>query len=526
MTRKRPVLELSQPLTYDANGSDLQVSGFSVHTGRYQNGSVEIPSSELSNVAKSLVGKQLRKDHKFSVDSIVGKITDTKLAMDDKTKSQGVKYQGFVADKELATKIQKGLITNVSIGFGLTPICSTCGEDFRDCQHDFSNAHVVARDVACDEQSFVAQGADGNSTVEPGAHFDSNISDFQMQFGYDKIAFAIQKNGSGYSNASSLIDSGKYDSTSPWSFSRSTDGKKLLGPNGDDWANYSKWFLATNSSATKNTEAYYKYPFGKDGKVYKSALNAIRQRAGQQHATEIFDMAGTLLDKIASKTQQSEHNKGGNTMSEEQKGEKINFAEIFEKLGETQRTLAQKEQELSTSKEDKESLNSEISQLKEEISSSKQQLEDAMSAKDDLISELKDTKEALTQKELAGKKAEAEELANEYVEKGLIKKENFDAKVESLIKLDSVGIEEAKDLLSKINKPTSQKEKIDKYNNFDDEMKDEDKVKFEDLDEKTKTQAAIMDFFGYQEFFPLTNEYVEGYSFMGLDGLKKYKKVI
>jgi hypothetical protein len=50
----------------------------------------------------------------------------------------------------------------------------------------------------------------------------------------------------GASHATSLVASGDYDNTAPWSFS-SEDGDKLLGPNGDDWTNYAKWHMGTDS---------------------------------------------------------------------------------------------------------------------------------------------------------------------------------------------------------------------------------------------------------------------------------------
>ena len=113
--------------------------------------------------------------------------------------------------------------------------------------------------------------------------------------------FAKSKlNKKAYSHAKSLIDKDKIDTTSKWSFS-SSDGNKLLGENEDDWDNYSKWFLLINEDASKKTKDYYKFPYGKNDKVYKSGLNAIRQRAGQFGYDDVFNAAGKLLDMIAKK---------------------------------------------------------------------------------------------------------------------------------------------------------------------------------------------------------------------------------
>ncbi len=104
----------------------------------------------------------------------------------------------------------------------------------------------------------------------------------------------VRLNHGAEAHASALIGSGDYDDSSPWSFD-GADGDKLLG-NGDDWANYRKWFLGEDDGPTDQKGTYH-YPFGKGGKVYGGALRAIRSRASQQGATDIFDAAGRLLDK-------------------------------------------------------------------------------------------------------------------------------------------------------------------------------------------------------------------------------------
>jgi HK97 family phage prohead protease len=93
------------------------------------------------------------------------------------------------------------------------------------------------------------------------------------------------------------IAAGDVDKTSDWSFS-ADDGNKLLGSGDDDWASHAKWFLGTEPDADPSSKAYYKYPFGKDGKVFRSGLIAIRSRAAQQSETAIFDAAGRMIDKI------------------------------------------------------------------------------------------------------------------------------------------------------------------------------------------------------------------------------------
>jgi len=106
-------------------------------------------------------------------------------------------------------------------------------------------------------------------------------------------------NSTGTHHCASLIASGDVDRTSDWSFS-AEDGNRLLGANGDDWPSYGKWFMATTTDP-QQTKAHYAYPFGKNGKVYRSALIAIRSRAAQQNETAIFNAAGHFIDSIDGK---------------------------------------------------------------------------------------------------------------------------------------------------------------------------------------------------------------------------------
>ncbi len=104
-------------------------------------------------------------------------------------------------------------------------------------------------------------------------------------------------NRAGRSYARSLISSGRVDKTSAWTFT-AEDGNKLLGSNGDDWTNYGKNHLGADPNENFDTKDHWKYPFAKEGTLYRSALTAIRQRASQQKDKAVYDAAGALLDEI------------------------------------------------------------------------------------------------------------------------------------------------------------------------------------------------------------------------------------
>jgi ATP-dependent Clp protease protease subunit len=103
---------------------------------------------------------------------------------------------------------------------------------------------------------------------------------------------AIELCGPGNMRAHSLIACGAVDKTSDWSISADEENA-LLGAG--DWTAYEGWHLAENSATPEQTKARYEYPFGKGGKLYRSALVAIRQRAAQNGADAVYNAAGTLL---------------------------------------------------------------------------------------------------------------------------------------------------------------------------------------------------------------------------------------
>lgn len=106
---------------------------------------------------------------------------------------------------------------------------------------------------------------------------------------------AVQLNPVGKGNAKELIKGGHVDRTSSWSMSTDEEDA-ILGDN--NWSEYARWFLGVDDAENTHTKGHYKYPFGKGGKVYRSALIAIRQRASQQDASGIYDAAGELIDLI------------------------------------------------------------------------------------------------------------------------------------------------------------------------------------------------------------------------------------
>lgn len=106
----------------------------------------------------------------------------------------------------------------------------------------------------------------------------------------------MRLNRAGYSNALKLIESGKVNGESPWSWDAERENRILGDP--PDWERYSRWHLGINEDANEETKARYSYPFGDGEKLYRSALRAIRTRSAQHGQDDIFEAAGRLLSKL------------------------------------------------------------------------------------------------------------------------------------------------------------------------------------------------------------------------------------
>lgn len=106
----------------------------------------------------------------------------------------------------------------------------------------------------------------------------------------------MKLNSSGTSHARSLIRQDKIDHESSWEFSAG-DGNKILG-DPPDWKEYASWHLGKRPDENPETKEAWAYPFGKNGKIYHSAVRAIRTRAAQQGEDEIFRAAGGLLEML------------------------------------------------------------------------------------------------------------------------------------------------------------------------------------------------------------------------------------
>ena len=117
----------------------------------------------------------------------------------------------------------------------------------------------------------------------------------------EQLATEIKKttgiNKGGVSHANGLIADGKVINSSTWNRPSAAEENAYIEKNG--MAAYGKWFLGIDAQADPETKQHWHYIYTSDFvNVDRAGLIAIRQRAGQQKQTDVFNAAGKILDKI------------------------------------------------------------------------------------------------------------------------------------------------------------------------------------------------------------------------------------
>ena len=109
-TMKKQILNFVVPIENSYSRDDeFLIKGTAINSTTTRNG-VKYTSEELSKSATTLKNKPILKDHKNSVDNIVGRTTNAYF------ENEKVVFEGRIVDEEIRQKIQQGLITSVSVG--------------------------------------------------------------------------------------------------------------------------------------------------------------------------------------------------------------------------------------------------------------------------------------------------------------------------------------------------------------------------------------------------------------------------
>jgi hypothetical protein len=104
-------------------------------------------------------------------------------------------------------------------------------------------------------------------------------------------------NKAGVTYATSLVADGKFKKPTSWSHPTPADENAFIESEG--MTAYGKWHLGIDSNVDPSLKGHWTYVFTSDFKtVDRAGLIAIRQRAGQNKETAIFEAAGKILEKI------------------------------------------------------------------------------------------------------------------------------------------------------------------------------------------------------------------------------------
>jgi len=126
-------------------------------------------------------------------------------------------------------------------------------------------------------------------------NFDTLLNSLEELKQEIKKTTGINKAGVTYAN--SLVADGKFKKPTSWSHPTAADENAFI--ESDGMAAYGKWHLGVDDSVDPSLKGHWTYVFTSDFKtVDRAGLIAIRQRAGQNKETAIFEAAGKILDKI------------------------------------------------------------------------------------------------------------------------------------------------------------------------------------------------------------------------------------
>ena len=109
----KAILTYEGPIEFSENddGSyNISGVGFSTDKGKVTKKKVKISKKELDNIANTMKGVPLMKDHSSSVDAVIGKVTA------GVRKGWDVMYSANLHDEGIKEKISAGLLGSVSVG--------------------------------------------------------------------------------------------------------------------------------------------------------------------------------------------------------------------------------------------------------------------------------------------------------------------------------------------------------------------------------------------------------------------------
>lgn len=109
---------------------------------------------------------------------------------------------------------------------------------------------------------------------------------------------SVKLNKPALDHARDLIEANHYVIDSDWSEAQPTTGDENDKIDRDGYSGFSEWHLAIDTDETEENKSRYMFPYGDFRRIHRSALIAIKQRAGEWDYDDVLDAADDLLSKI------------------------------------------------------------------------------------------------------------------------------------------------------------------------------------------------------------------------------------
>jgi len=176
------VLEFIMPISETANvGDDFLVRGICINETTTRNG-IKYTVDELENAAKSFRNKPILLDHENKVENIVGRSTEN---VNFSHERKGIEFEARIVNKDIQTKINQGLITDVSIGAGVKDLVEEEDGSRRAVGLEGFEISFVA--VPGDPNASLAQAMENNFMIKERMKLAEDfIDDMELDINYDR----------------------------------------------------------------------------------------------------------------------------------------------------------------------------------------------------------------------------------------------------------------------------------------------------------------------------------------------------
>lgn len=108
----------------------------------------------------------------------------------------------------------------------------------------------------------------------------------------------VELHRAGLAHARELVSAHQYVKDSDWSDAQPSREDENDFIEQHDYDAFGRWHLAVDTDEGEGTKGHYKFPFGDFRRLHRSALIAIKQRAGEWDYGDVQGAADELLADV------------------------------------------------------------------------------------------------------------------------------------------------------------------------------------------------------------------------------------